>query len=90
MVKGVARRIVVVKSPDKKIFEEAIFIVRDDIVGRNGVSAWDVVREARKIAASYSSKGDSLPKRLMRLPGLICAALGAAATGLVWLLVTLL
>ena len=30
VVKGVAKRVIVVKSPDPKVFEEAIFIVRED------------------------------------------------------------
>ena len=31
VVKGVAKRVIVVKSPDPKVFEEAIFIVREDL-----------------------------------------------------------
>ena len=30
MVKGVARRVVVVKSPDPKQFEQAIFLLREE------------------------------------------------------------
>ena len=30
MIKGISRRVVVVKSPDPEIFDEAIFIVRDE------------------------------------------------------------
>ena len=30
MVKGVCRQVVVVQSPDKKIFEQAIFILNDN------------------------------------------------------------
>ena len=30
LVKGVSRRVVVVKSPDPKLFEQAIFIVREE------------------------------------------------------------
>jgi len=32
MVKGVARRVVVVKSPDPKQFEQAIFLLREDAI----------------------------------------------------------
>ena len=39
MVKGMARRVVVVKSPDKRVFEEAIFILRDDALRDSGVTA---------------------------------------------------
>ena len=30
MVKGVSRQVIVVKSPDEKMFEQAIFILRTD------------------------------------------------------------
>ena len=30
MVKGVTRQVIVVKSPDPKLFEQAIFIMRED------------------------------------------------------------
>ena len=36
MVKGIARRVVVVKSPDPKVFDEAIFLVREGYKGRVG------------------------------------------------------
>ena len=31
VVKGVAKRVIVVKSPDPNVFEEAIFIVREEL-----------------------------------------------------------
>ena len=49
MVKGLAKRVVVVKSPDKQLFEEAIFILKEDAAA--GVSAQDVVSQAQRIAA---------------------------------------
>ena len=30
MVKGISRQIILVHSPEKKLFEQAIFILRDD------------------------------------------------------------
>ena len=51
MVKGTNRRVVVVKSPDPRIFDEAIFIVREDLFHR-GTSAEKVMSEARRAAAS--------------------------------------
>ena len=33
MVKGVSRQVIVVKSPDPKLFEQAIFILRTDAEG---------------------------------------------------------
>ena len=38
VVKGISKRVIVVKSPDPKIFEQAIFIIREDFAGQSGVS----------------------------------------------------
>ena len=44
VVKGISKRVIVVKSPDPKIFEQAIFIIREDFAGQSGVSEKDVRR----------------------------------------------
>ena len=49
MVKGISRRVVVVDSPDQRFFEQAIFIVRNDAAGE-GVTARELVEEARRVA----------------------------------------
>lgn len=46
MVKGVTRRVIVVKTPDKRLFEQAIFIVKEDAFTRDGVTAEQVLAEA--------------------------------------------
>ena len=38
MVKGTTRQVVVVKGPDPKLFDQAIFLVRDDVVLDGGVT----------------------------------------------------
>ena len=38
MVKGISKHIVIVKNPDKKNFEQAIFVVRGDIFRKSGKS----------------------------------------------------
>ena len=53
MVKGVAKRVIVVKSPDPRVFEEAIFIVREDYMKTAGVSRTQLLSEARQAADSY-------------------------------------
>lgn len=85
MVKGTARRVIVVKSPDPKIFEEAIFIIREDIFSGGGVSAAQLMREAQKVAAGYARGRKGLRRVLSRLPAPAIAAAGAAATGIAWL-----
>lgn len=56
VVKGTARRVVVVKSPDKKVFEEAIFILREDYMHNSGITQSELMREAREAARGYVSK----------------------------------
>ena len=53
MIKGISRRVIVVKSPDRRFFEEAIFIVREGIIGQGGVTADQVVEEARRVADGF-------------------------------------
>ena len=78
-------------SPDPQIFEQAIFIVRNDALGKTGVTPEQVVREACRVARGYSSAHGSRKNRLLQnLPALCYSAMGAGAIGLVWLLVSLL
>lgn len=36
MVKGITRQVILVKSPDPKLFDEAIFIVKEEALARRG------------------------------------------------------
>jgi hypothetical protein len=78
MVKGVSRQVIVVKSPDEKLFEQAIFILRADA---EGISEEMLMKEARK-AVSPAVKWKGF--------GPAWAAGGAVCTALVWLLTVLL
>ncbi|BAK98209.1 hypothetical protein OBV_10110 [Oscillibacter valericigenes Sjm18-20] len=88
MVKGISRRVVVVDSPDRRYFEQAIFIVRNDAAGE-GVSARELVEEARRVAQEYTG-GAGLRKRIDKLPPVLWAMTGAGVCALVWLLVSVL
>lgn len=55
MVKGTSRRVIVVESPDPEFFEQAIFIVRNDVYERQGVTAQQVLGEACRIARGYAA-----------------------------------
>jgi len=89
VVKGVSRRVIVIKSPDRRMFEEAIFIVKEDIFRETGVSSEMVLREAQEVADRYVR--DNLKKRrFRRFPAPAFAFAGAAATGIIWLLTHLL
>ena len=54
MVKGTSRRVIVVDSPDTDLFEQAIFIVRNDAMHRGGVTSQQLVDEACRVARSCS------------------------------------
>lgn len=86
VVKGVSKRIIVVKSPDPKIFEQAIFIIREDYAGQNGLNDQDVFREARRAANRYlGGNRRSGSKTISSIRAPLYAAAGAAATGLAWI-----
>ena len=86
MVKGLSRRVIVVKAPDEKVFEQAIFIIREDFASTAGVSEKEVLRQARRAANEYlGSSGCGSGKRLLRyLKPPLYAAAGAAATAAAW------
>ena len=51
MVKGISRRVVVVKAPVGSIFDEAIFIMRDDL--STDIDSEKLLREACSVADEY-------------------------------------
>jgi len=90
MVKGISRRVVVVESPDQQFFEQAIFIVRNDAAGE-GVTARELVEEAKRVARNYAGGDRGKFGRVWRNLGpAVYTTMGGAAMGLVWLLVTLI
>ena len=84
MVKGVSKQVIVVQSPDPKLFEQAIFILKEDA---KGVTDEQLLKEA-KMAARGSGRG--IKRRKLYLYGPAWACGGAVVTGLVWLLTSLL
>ena len=79
VVKGTAKRVIVVKSPDKKVFEEAIFIVREDYMKTAGVSRTQLLSEARQAADSYVGRlqPKKAPKKHMGLIMILSSLLGS-------------
>ena len=82
MVKGISRQVIVVQSPDPKLFDQAIFLLKDEAV-QKGISEEDLLNEARQVIGS-SREGK------LRHSGPVWACGGAAVTGIVWLLTVLL
>ncbi len=85
MVKGISRQVIVVHSPEPKLFEQAIFILRDDAIGQEGVTDEALLREAKKLISQPSPR-----KTKVFYAGPVWACGGALLTGVVWLISTLL
>ena len=90
MVKGVSRRVIIVKAPDPRLFEQAIFIVKEDAMNAEGVTAEQVLAEAQRVADGYVKRNTGLGKRLSHIPGPAFLAAGAGLASLIWGLVMFL
>ena len=84
MVKGITRQVILVKSPDPKLFEEAIFIVKEEALNRDGVTQEQLLRQARRAADGYLKGNRVSGKLFQRWKGPIWGAAGAAAASLCW------
>ena len=85
MVKGISRRVIVVPSPDKKLFDQAIFILKDDAVSE-GISDDALLAQAQQVLRS----GSQDKKKGFVLYGVFWALCGALLTGIAWVLTSLL
>ena len=86
MVKGISRQVIVVHAPEPKLFEQAIFILKDNALGQDGVTDELLLQEAKKlIRASGEGK-----KRKLFLYGPVWACFGAMLTAIAWVLSTVL
>ena len=82
MVKGTSRQVIVVHAPEEKLFDQAIFILRENAVGEGGISDEALLREAKGYLGVSQRRGH---KWLHNGP-----VWGAAGAGLAWLLTFLL
>ena len=89
MVKGITRTVVVIRSPDPQIFDEAIFIVKDDSMKNTGVTNREILRQAQDTAENYIREQRGHRPR-PKFPGPVYALFGAGATGLIWVLTNLI
>ena len=83
MVKGISKQVIVVQSPDKELFDQAIFILKDKAVNQ-GITEELLLKEAQRTINQPAKK----PK--LRYYGPVWACGGALVTGAVWLLTILL
>lgn len=80
MIKGVSRQVIVVHSPDTRLFEQAIFILNDHV----NVTEEMLLQEAQKMIHTPRTG----KKRHFYLHGVVWACGGAFLTAVVWLLST--
>lgn len=85
-LKGVARRVVIVRSPPESVFEQAIFIVREDVARSGGVSREEVLNEARRAAGACAGPPGPPPQR-WKLWAFLGVSLSALALALVIILI---
>ena len=86
MVKGISRQVILVQSPEPKMFEQAIFILKDEALGE-GITDEALLKEAQDAIRGYDNQSR---KRHFYLYGAVWASGGALLTGLVWLLTEVL
>lgn len=79
MVKGITRQVIVVKGADTKLFEQAIFLVRDDVLSKGGISEEALLAEAKQ-----ASKGSE--QHLLRFQKLAWCSIGAVLVSCLWLI----
>ncbi len=86
MVKGISRQVIVVHAPEPKMFEQAIFILKDGALEREGVTDEALLQEARRVLYAPSTG----TRKSFPIMSLIWACCGAAFTGIVWLVTELI
>ena len=74
MVKGISRQVILVHAPDTELFEQAIFILKDN---RNEITDEMLLKEAKRII--------NTPGKKRRASGPVWACAGALFTALIWL-----
>ena len=84
MVKGISRQVIVVRSPDPKLFEQAIFILKDEAVEK-GITEEALLQEARNCIGTRQGR-----MRKMYRYGPLWACGGAVITGVLWIVSAIL
>ena len=76
MVKGISRRVIVVRTPDPRFLNRRYFFLREDVFHREGVTDEQVLSEARQVAAGISA---AAARRRLRPGNALCPPAPAGA-----------
>lgn len=85
MVKGISRQVIVVHAPDPQLFEQAIFILKDNAATQQGITDSALLKEAQQLLHEQGNGS----KRVTFVQRAFWACLGAAMIGLIWLMTVL-
>ena len=83
MIKGITRQVIVVQGQDPSIFEQAIFLVREEVLEDGGVTEQMLLQQANQVCGQRS-------KGFRRLNRVAAALIGAGTMGVLWALCTIL
>ncbi len=82
MIKGCRRKVVMVKSPNSEIFEEAYFILKEE--NEDGHSEYDIVKEADRLLSECREKGREKEKKKISFGEVVCFLTGVVITSVFW------
>ncbi len=83
MVKGISKQVIVVRPPDRELFEQAIFILKD---GTGAVSSAELLHQARQAADAYlRTRTRGGRRKGLRAMPLVFALLGAFMASVLWI-----
>ena len=85
MVKGINRQVIVVKSPEPKLFEQAIFLLREDAFSDSGTTPEQVIRQARQAADGYMRRHAGTVRAGARITPALWGMVGAGAASAFWI-----
>ena len=80
MVKGINKQVIVVQSPEEKMFEQAIFILKEGV--SQEITDETLLKEANRLMRS--GRSGKKPQSLLR--SVLWSLGGAAVTGTIWIL----
>jgi len=82
MVNGITRQVVIVKNSGSDLFDQAIFLVRDNLVANGGITEDSLLKEAKQ-----ACKTQPEPRFLKNI---FFTVLGGTFVGITWLITLLI